>query len=459
MNIDRATAERIKKLQENYYKVSKRVLRKDLSTNPSKLIEYETDLIKTYNAFIISLRSIFPNVKPNNKIQLRKIFIKVRGNIVRCFEALKVTIKVPTNLNNIIVKHQILDTIIETNQQGDDSESVITEQNSDSDFEPENIEQESKMVITKPEYLKLCASTINKNYAGDPLALSAFCNSIDLLYELAEENADLRSLLTTFVKSKLEGKALEALPATTADVNAIKEALKAKILPDSSKIIEGKMQALRTNRKSLQEFSKEAEELAEALQRSLIVEGIPQQKAQEMATERTVEMCRASARTDIVKSVVAATKFANPKEAIAKFVIETGNASKEQQILSFRSNRPNQNSNGQKSRSNNNNFNQNRPNNNFQRSNNDNRGNNDHRGNRQNQSRNFNGNRNQNQYTQRNQNFNNNNRNNYRQNNGNRQFNGPNANNGPYDQNIRIFGPENGTGPQHLPLGEMPRQN
>lgn len=110
---------------------------------------------------------------------------------------------------------------------------------------------------------------------------------------------------------------------------------------------------------------KEAEELAEALQRSLIVEGIPQHKAQDLATERTVEMCRASARTDIVKSVVASTKFSNPKEAIAKFIIEIGSVAKGTQILSFRSNRQNRNFNNQNKKhrpNNNHNPNQRRPN-------------------------------------------------------------------------------------------------
>lgn len=474
MNIDKSIAVKIKKLQEEYYVISKRVLKKDLSKNPVKLNEYKEDLIKSYNNLILNLRTIFPNAKSSNKVQLRNIFIKVRENIIRCFNALKINIKVPTNLNNIIEKQNILDTITENsiNKENSDSdletpespnfeplsdpETVDIEQSSE--FEPENSEG-SKMVLTKPEFLKICASTINRNYSGDPLALNAFCNSIDLLYELTDENADLRTFLTAFVKAKLEGKALEALPSEVPNVSSIKEALKAKILPDNSKIIEGKIQALRTSRKSLQEFSKEAEELAEAFQRSLIVEGIPQQKAQEMATERTIEMCRASARSDIVKSVIAATKFANPKEAIAKFVVETGNASKEQQILSFRSNKPNPNNNGQKFRSNNNNFNQNKPNNNFQRTNRDNRGNHDNRANRQNYGRNLNGNRNQ--YSQGNQNYSNNNRNNYRQNNGHRHFNMPNANNGQYDPNVRVFGPENGLSPQHLPLGEMPqmRQN
>lgn len=61
MNIDKSIAVKVKKLQEDYYAISKRVLKKDLSKNPVKLNEYKEDLIIAYNNLIINLRTIFPS--------------------------------------------------------------------------------------------------------------------------------------------------------------------------------------------------------------------------------------------------------------------------------------------------------------------------------------------------------------------------------------------------------------
>lgn len=47
-------------------------------------------------------------------------------------------------------------------------------------FEPNTI---NTMNVT--EFLRLAGSTINKNYGGDPLTLTAFVNSVELLKSVA----------------------------------------------------------------------------------------------------------------------------------------------------------------------------------------------------------------------------------------------------------------------------------
>lgn len=141
-----------------------------------------------------------------------------------------------------------------------------------------------------------------------------------------------------FILTRIDGKALESIPKNPATINEITDNSKKYIKPDSSKIIEGRMLSLKANRVNMPDYTKQAEELADALQRSLIVEGISQNKAREMTIDRTIEMCRSNARTDIVKSILASTSFENPKEAIAKFVVESNKESNDRQILTFRSN-------------------------------------------------------------------------------------------------------------------------
>lgn len=59
-----------------------------------------------------------------------------------------------------------------------------------------------------------------------------------------------------------------------------------------------------------------------------------------MTINKTVEMCRASAKTQLVKSVLASTKFDEPKEVLAKYIVEvTGEnkEAKEAQVLKYNS--------------------------------------------------------------------------------------------------------------------------
>lgn len=141
--------------------------------------------------------------------------------------------------------------------------------------------------------------------------------------------------------TKLAGKALESVPETPASVDDIINGLKSNIKPDSSKVIEGKMMALKHDTSKPTDFATEAEKLAESLQRSLIIEGISQAKAKSMVVEKTVEMCRQTAKSNLVRSVMASTSFTDPKEAIAKFVVESSTDAKEKSIFKFNQQNPN----------------------------------------------------------------------------------------------------------------------
>lgn len=141
---------------------------------------------------------------------------------------------------------------------------------------------------------------------------------------------------------------------------------------------------------------------------------------------------------------MASTKFDSPKEAVAKFVIETGNAAKEHQILSVRTSREGHNNN--------------KPRNTIKWNNG--RNFNDNNGNfRQNTGRpSFNNGRpNQTQWRSNNPHNRNSNNNNFNRNYSNN-HNGPNyqanRNNGNgNNRNVRAFGQENSHAPQQTQLG------
>lgn len=183
----------------------------------------------------------------------------------------------------------------------------------------------------------------------------------------------------TFVYSKLEGAALECVPADPASVDVITNALKENIKPDSSDVISGRLQALKANFSSLNDYAKKAEDLAEAFQRVLVIEGIPLSKAREMTVKETVKLCRANAQCDIVKAALISTQFAQPKDVIAKFIVESANAKEEKQIRAYKA--INNDNNNYNNRGNRNRGNFNKQNRNFYQNNNYNQDNGNFRGN------------------------------------------------------------------------------
>jgi hypothetical protein len=279
---------------------------------------HKVNIIGQYNNLINLYISNFKILLIDHKLELENELFVLRDRLLNLFNRLKVDVFIPYSIKEFIDLEV---------QDPNFDETLIFEQ------EVENIVE--IMVQTDIDLLRLSAQTINRNYSGDHIKLEAFINSIDLLDGIA--TADNKNALKNFILSKLEGKALEAMPANPATIEIIKNSLKEKIRPDSSKVIEGRNKALKLDNTSYQDFSKEAENLADSYRRALIAEGIPNIKSNEMATEKTVEMCRNVARSPMIKTVLASSQFDNPKSVIAKFLVEIGNEKPDGKILSFNS--------------------------------------------------------------------------------------------------------------------------
>lgn len=206
-------------------------------------------------------------------------------------------------------------------------------QNRDRNENKTNFEKMAE--INNVELLKMASATINRQYSGEPLGLTSFIDSVTLLESLATTPA-LKTFLLAFVKTKLDGRAREFITETDNTIEKLITTLRQNIKPDNSKVVEGRILALCFNPANSQDFGKQAEELAESFRRALVVEGIPSAKANEMAVEKTIEVCRTNTRLDLVKSILEASRFEQPKEVIAKLIIQVDKARHENQVLSFK---------------------------------------------------------------------------------------------------------------------------
>lgn len=364
-------AQIFKQYKDLFGSATKKVIKEKLSKNPQKLKEYETEIITTHDQISKYIAPFFNKFDSVDKAFYRKELIYIRDRTLRCFGALKCNIRVsqvPTDL--IENANELTDVSENSENESDEEEYNRTIVSNENEFETSmsgndnltndnlppttsktnstdivtnslstpisNINDDNMAPIPLLDYLRFAASTLNKNYAGEPLGLNAFINAVELIKSVDTEKS-YGTQLKTFVLAKLEGKALESVPQE-GSLDDIIKALKEKIKPENSKVISGKMLSLRYNKNSASTFTAEAEKLADALQRTLIVEGISQTKAREMAVERTVEMCRQSAKYDLVKSVLAAATFTDPKDVIAKLITEQNTHETEKQILAFNRN-------------------------------------------------------------------------------------------------------------------------
>lgn len=302
--------------KDKFIAVAKRILKTELSTNANTLFTYKSNIITAYISFVQYCDSKYSTLDATQKNTIIEALNYINSKFESCLIKLNCVYNLSENLFELPDPTTIRIIGLET-----EVTPIVGD-----------------MSISNIDFLKLCGETIPTAYSGDPLALQSFLHSITLLKSIANTET-LKPLVVSFIKTRLNGKALECLPSDeNLTIEQIEAALKLKIKPENEKIIRGKMAALRADRNTLHSFTDQAEKLADSLQRALVFEGIPSNKATQMTIDETINMCKSSAHSDYVKSVLASTSFATPKEVVAKFIIETNNDKTDKQILSYRAN-------------------------------------------------------------------------------------------------------------------------
>lgn len=288
------------------------ILRKNASKEEKKIETRKNNIIEAYNDIIKYCKPIFESKETEKREYVRRKLVNIRDRLNHCLGVLNKRIKVPTDFVTEV------------------STEEIEKPNADQKKEDKN----SKMPNDPFTYLSHVSKIINTNYKGDPNALNAFITAIELA-ESVTPNEHKESLIK-FIKTKLEGNALDAIKNITVNnTTDIITALKNKIKIETSKVVLGRLLALRAERHSLQKFQEQADELANALRRAYISEGMTPELAENTTIDKTVEMCRLSAKTPLVKSVLASTHFNDPKEVLAKLITESNYENNETQILYY----------------------------------------------------------------------------------------------------------------------------
>lgn len=362
------------KVKNEYYTVSKKILNYEKERtleDVDRIKQYVTEILTVYNNFVRFIRENLPSQSEiiRNKVNL-KFETFYERNFLRCLHTLKYDTVLPERYSEIN-----LDALVAYDEQafgGSFDDQDIHEDDLNSDDEKTDPSDDSKlklesnaaresqletvndsftignrteriMVLTRNEYHNMCTRTINAVFSGDPLGLQPFIDSIEALEELDETNT-LGTTLKRCILMKLSGIARDCIPDDTngqLTVAQIKQKLKDTIKPEPSIVVEGRLLALKADRTNFSDFTKRVETLAEQLQRSLILEGMPFELANKYTIRNTVELCRSNTTMSGVKSVLSAKDFKDAKDVVAKFVTQSRTEAGEQQVLHYRANRMN----------------------------------------------------------------------------------------------------------------------
>lgn len=414
--------------------------RRELTKSLNKREDYKESLIRTFNNIVNFFSTALRSAQLEDRLEIQSIVVEHLAKLKEAFCILRLkyefarVIYEPIDINKVdqdwtdldgstndneddnkstdstspdkILDSNTTDTnkqkLGETSQTQGDRTTNLTINNSVQATNSQSNGQINQINMTQSaeEFMALAHRTINYKYNGDPLALDSFIDAITLLTSLCKPQN--KTICIQFIMTKLEGEAREAIETEPQETKDIMDALKAHIKTESSKVIEGRILALRADKTNLTTFSQRAEDLAEQYRRSLCKEGYSKAKAKELAIEKTVDLCRRSARNDQVKSIIAATAFTDPKEVIAKMIVEINNVKLDRSVTQKHNNYNNKNSNNKSYKSNYGNNNNRQQNNsrgsgssnsqNFSNSRQNNGNGNGYRGNRSNYNNSNNGN-------------------------------------------------------------------
>lgn len=293
-------------IKQKFQLIAKRIIKTNVTSNIETRNTNKTELIATYNEFLICARKIWDSLDLDQREVIISQFQYFRDRLIRAFAILQCSCLVPSKLF----------TLIDVDVTDPDAENI-------------NI----KMAQSPLDFIKLAASIV-KPFSGNPQNLDTFLNSVNLLENLTDNTN--QNLLIPFIKTRLEDRALDYVPANPASVIEITNALKASIKRNPSSLIESKLDSLKLKSlANLDEFVQCADKLAHELRSTMITEGCTPTKADEMVKSKVTKLCRDSAITDTIKTIMACGSFNTYMDVLTKFSSEMSNVPRSSQILQY----------------------------------------------------------------------------------------------------------------------------
>lgn len=314
-----------------------KILRVNQTKNEAKLESYKLSAFNIYNNFIEFNKTYFDALDEESKNKLKKAFASIRDYMSKFTAALKLDIDIPLDIKIRMdpnsSKH--FNSEPETEDDLDDPSEASDEYES----EPEREDKRSNLKNER-QFLALCASTINKDFDGEPNHLQSFIDKIDLLKNFAE-TSKLKVILLSFAVAKLNKTTRSKITTKPRSIESLICALRGAVKHESSDVIEGRLLSIKS--KTMEEFAQKAEKLADSFRQALILEEIGPTKANEMAIAKTVQLCRSRTNAPDVKAVLRSTPFKSVEQVISTLITCSHEVQKEREHEFYVKNSKNKN--------------------------------------------------------------------------------------------------------------------
>lgn len=315
--------------QQKFNAVAKRILKKNLSTNPETLNSYQVNIVTAYNNFIDYVTKEVVNLRKQDE-DLKDVFLssstQVKQKLIKCFKKLNLlyaftgspfervidTKLVPFRNNDPLTDEDSSDNQ-ENNDDNDDNDS--NGNNSANDDNNDNNDDDMALP-TEIEFVNAYSKVI-PSFDGTFGKLRSCIDALSIIRDAAGTH---EAVAVNLIKSKFTDDGRDCLLDTDDTVQKIIDRLKGSIKGETSESVIAKMQNIKQKDKPTSKFVKEIQDLAISLKSVFISEGVPHNLADKFVVQQSVLAMKHNASLDKVKLVMEAGKFDTLNEAIAKFI-------------------------------------------------------------------------------------------------------------------------------------------
>lgn len=304
---------------------AKRVLKVRVPKSQEVRNEVRDNLVNYYNQFIKIVVVFYSKFNEAQYYTVKKLFAYIRDKVIRSFQVLKVTYKVPTSCTKCINPEIIdEDLIVISDGEVSSAETSDTEVGgSEIKIKKNQLKVEiSEMATSAKDFFDFASKVLPQVFDGTPDRLQSFLDALSLLGTNCEGNTQNA---VAFVKTRLSGKARDLIEDGDS-LEQISQKLKRGIITENSQLVSAKLLSLKQYNKEPAKYAAEVESLALSLKRAYISEGVPINVAESYAANTTVKALKTNAQSERIKLVMEAGTFVTCQEALTKFVNITSEA-------------------------------------------------------------------------------------------------------------------------------------
>lgn len=114
------------------------------------------------------------------------------------------------------------------------------------------------------------ATALVQNFSGNYEDAEAFIEALELLNEMTP--AEHKDVMVKFIKTRITGKAKQALPSNVTTVEQIIAKIKEKFSAKPSKVLLAKLKTCKQGNRKLEDFTNQLEELTRQLSKAFVAE-------------------------------------------------------------------------------------------------------------------------------------------------------------------------------------------